>query len=93
LAAEVAPHVGEESLDVGEARHVGDGLGDRRQEPPRLVERGAVHVADVHARPVVEERPGDRAADAGRAGGHEHAQALRGCVHRASLGTRSGAGV
>ena len=40
-----------------------------------MIERGAVHVADVDARPGRVERPRHRGADAAAAGGDQHAQA------------------
>jgi hypothetical protein len=41
-----------------------------------------VHVAQVHFRAVLEEGAHDGAADPGRAGSHQCAQALGGQVHR-----------
>ena len=82
--AECPPDVGEETIDVGDARDVGDRLRDRRQRLPGGRERGGVDVADVHARAVLDEGPRDRAADAGRACRDEDAQALRRSVHSVS---------
>ena len=80
-ATQLAPHVGEEPLDVGKKRDVGDALRHRGQSAPRLGERGPVDVADVNTRAVLDEGLRDRPADPGGTRGHQHAQTLCGHVH------------
>lgn len=70
--AELALRVGEQPLDVGEARHVGPGLADRGHFAFHAPERRLVDVADMDARALLRERGG---------GGHQRAPPPKGIFH------------
>src|SRR5256884_6763380 len=75
-AAELALDVAEKAVDVGELRHVGDGVRD-----VALLEGFFIHITDMDAGAMVDEGLRDDPADACAARGDQHPQPLGGCFH------------
>src|SRR5205814_1822658 len=75
-AAEPALDVAEQPLDIGQLRHVGDGIRE-----VALLESFFIHITDMDAGAMVGKGAGNDPADACAARRDQHAQPVGGCFH------------